>query len=131
MAVVFGGRPAGPVRMSFPVLGHLAATATELVSLAVFDQDLYISTAGIMPTTAVSGAATNYTNYNLLSDATEKANIDFDNGEDLVAHTLKSFTSFAAFTLSAGDHLNLQIEKVSSGLLIPATSIDIVAEFRG
>ena len=122
------GKQAGDIEFCVQVPGHLAATVTELVSLLYLPHDFDITAINVIPTTAVTGIVTHTTHYNIMDDAAEKANIDFVSGVDLVAHTPKAIT-VTAWTLDAGDHLNLQIEKVGNGVLIPATTLQIQGQW--
>lgn len=120
MSIGQGALP-GPYYMSFPVIGHLAATATELVGLFSAPKACQVYEVVIHPTTNVTGADTHTTHINLLLNATEKANKDLTNGVNLTAHTEATLYSNATgFAMAAGEHLNLQIEKVGNGLLVPA-----------
>lgn len=132
MAVTPGLGPqktAGVRTMSFQIPGHLAATATELVSCWECDADFKVTAMHVMPTTAVTGADTNTTHLNIMDGATEKANMDLVSGTDLAAHTAAAFT-VTAWTLNDGDHLNVQIEKVGTGLLVPSWSLVVEGQYQ-
>lgn len=123
------GKRAGNVEFCCQVPGNTDTSgATSLHSLLYLPQDFDITAINIIPTTNVTGTATDYRNINILADATEKANIDFDNGEDLVAHTPKAIT-VTAFTLTAGDHLNAQNELAGSGLVLYHFSLQIQGQW--
>lgn len=120
MSIGQGSQP-GRWYESIAVNKHAAADVTELRGLWSVPKACLLFGAYIQPTTAVTGTDTDSTNVNLLKNATEIANKDFAAGTDLVAHTETTLYSNATgLALVAGDHLNLEIEQVGNGLLIPA-----------
>jgi hypothetical protein len=105
---------------------HAAATATELVTIFRAPFDCKIVSVEIIPDAAITGADTNETNVNLINagtggaGTTELANIDFVSGTNGVAGTaIDLYSPTDALALDAGTVLQLQLEKVGTGLALP------------
>ena len=85
-----------------------------------------VTAINVMASVNVTGTDTQVTHINIMDAAVEKANLDPVSGIDFVAHTRYAMT-VTAWTLNAGDHLNVQLEKVGTGLALP----HLLLEFQG
>jgi hypothetical protein len=103
---------------------HAAATATEVVPLLDLEHDFYITDVEFIAGAAVTGADTNTTHLNLRDETTEKGTIDLVSGTDLAALTPTAF-GVTDWTLTAGNVLNLQVEKVGNGLAVGAAIVKV------
>jgi hypothetical protein len=115
--------------MAFPVIAHAAATATELHALWTCPHDFKVDGVNVIASVAVTGTDTNTTHINIMDGATEKVNLDPVSGVDFVAHTRYAMT-VTAWTLNAGDHLNVQLEKVGTGLALPHLELEITGQYQ-
>ena len=110
---------------TFPVPAHAAATATEVVNIFRAPFACKIVSVELIPDAAITGADTNSTNVNLLNagtagtGTTELGNIDFASGTDAAAGVAQDlYRPATALSVASGVILQVQIEKVSSGLAI-------------
>ena len=110
-------------------IAHAAATGTE--TLCVWRAPCIGKLMGIdwVPSAAVTGAATNYTNINLINrgtdgnSTTEIANKDFASGTNAADFTAVAIYSPAAgseLALSEGQVISCTFEKVGNGLDLPS-----------
>ena len=110
------------------VPGHAAATATEHPDLhraarAASRNVTFITGA------AVTGDNTNRTNINLVKNTTEIGNFDtVATTGDITAKTPVTLLSTTT-SLAAGDDLYIELEKVGSGVLLPALLVTVVVDF--
>lgn len=110
------------------VPAHAAATATESYPIFSAPFDCVVTAVKINPITAVSGANTNTTHLNIDSASAEIANLDLTSGNDLTANTDNTIGSSLTTSLTEGANLELEFEKVGTGLAIPAALV--VVEYR-
>ena len=117
---------------SMDVHAHAAATATEVYALMRVPFKSVVKAIRHIPSAAINGADTNTTHLNARVGTTEIANIDYTNGNNASALTAKDFANLAAagYNVEAGDVLNVQIEKVGTGLDIPQGVIVVEIEAR-
>jgi hypothetical protein len=110
---------------------HLAADVTESQVVYVAERACRLKKVDFYSSAAVTGADTNTTHINLLDQATEIANYDLTNGNNLAANVVHALYAPATpRTLSAGDKVILQFEKVGNGLLVPDSTVLVVIDFE-
>ena len=119
------------------VPSHAAATATENVVVFKAPFSCKLHAVYLTPAANVTGQATNYTNVNLINrgtdgdGTTELSSIDFNAASaTMTAYVPKAlYSSSDGVSLDEGTVLTIELEKVASGLLLPAMLVDIV--YRG
>lgn len=114
---------------------HAAATATESRTLFVAPRDCTVTGVSITSDAAATGDASNTTNLNVINvgsagvGTTEVANLDLGAGVNLVALDEKAIplnTTYAnGVTMSEGDVLTIQFEKVGTGVLVGPASFKV------
>lgn len=106
------------------VADSAAADATNYLAVWYAPFNCYVTSVKIAFTDDITGAATNYANLNLDDNdrSTELANKDYSSGITATAGTELSLYAPTApgKSLSTGDNLYLEREKVGTGLAIPA-----------
>ena len=105
------------------------ATASHVVFLAPFR--CRVRSVAVVPAAAITGANTNYANFNLILRPanTELANIDFTSGVDRAAFVpFMLYQPTAPVELAAGTVLDLQRELVGSGIATPALLVVVTYE---
>lgn len=114
--------------------GSGAADATETWPLAYFDNKVKILNVYVITQTAITGAATNYMNLNIIDKGTggsgtnELGNLDFASGTNTTAFDAKTFGTLSNNELAAGSVLSVQREKVGTGLALPECAF--VVEYK-
>jgi hypothetical protein len=116
---------------------HAAATATENYPIFSAPFDCTIQSVIITPALAVTGVDTNYTNINLINrgtagtTTTELANYDLELGNDLaIMDEYSLYAPATALSVSDGNVLAIQFEKVGTGLLVPALIVQTTYRAR-
>jgi len=104
---------------------HAAATATEKYTIWEAPYACRLMKVIYESAVAITGVATNYTNVNCGTvagtTATEKSNRDYLNATNEAAYTPRAhYAPAGGQALAAGDRVYVEIEKVGSGLDIPA-----------
>jgi len=107
------------------VPAHAAATATESYPVFSAPYACDINAIKVNPITAVSGANTNTTHLNFDTASAEFANLDLTSGNDLTANIDNSVTISTATSLTAGQNVEIEFEKVGTGLAVPAMLVVI------
>lgn len=122
-----GFKPSHTFSFTAPIPAHAAATATESYPIFFADRAVKVRKVSLVFSAAVTGTATNYTNVNLVNrgtdgtGTTELANIDYASGQDAVAMVETSlYAPTTPLAVAAGGVLAIQLEKVSTGLALPA-----------
>jgi len=109
---------------------HAAATATEARPIFVAPCAARIRAVTITPDVASTGDNTNTTNLNVINagaagaGTTEIGNLDLVTGVNLVAFDEKNIP-ITATALAEGDVVNLQYEKVGTGVLVGPSLISV------
>jgi len=111
----------GGFRQITRVPAHAAATATESYPIFSAPFACSITAIKINPITAVTGADTNTTHLNIDDASGEIADLDLTSGNDLTANVDNTITISTATTLTKGQNLELEFEKIGSGLAVPAS----------
>ncbi len=112
-----------------PVAVHAAATATEQRAAFHAPRACVVTGVCIIPDVASTGDNTNTTNLNIVNKGaagagtTEVGNLDLALATDLVAYDKKVIPLNATYltsgvAMAAGDVLNIQFEKVGTGVLV-------------
>lgn len=115
--------------------GHLAATVTETTGVFSAPFKCKIRSISVRWDAAITGADTNTTHINVINagtagaGTTELAAVDYVAGTDAVKGAVVSLYAPASpLEVAAGTLIQLQHEKVASGLLIPSGLVTIVYE---
>ena len=128
------GDIAGTHYATWVVKAHAAATATEDLEGWYAPAAAKVTAITLTPSTAATGNNTNRTNYNFINrgtdglGSTEVANYDYTTGVDAVASKPASVT-VTAFSLTAGQVLAVQAEKVGTGVALGTTTITIAFQY--
>ena len=111
------------------VPAHAAATATESVPIFTAQRACRVKSVTFITGAAVTGDNTNRTNINLVKNTTEIGNFDtVTTTGDITAKTPVTLLSTTT-ALAAGDDLYIELEKVSSGVALPALLVTVVVDF--
>lgn len=133
-----GFRPTFEYHQTNFVAAVLAATATQQDPIFIAPCACKVTAVSIVPQAASTGDNTNTKNLNVINKGsdgtgtTEVANLDLATGVNLVAFDEKAIPLNATYTngvsLSEGDVLSLQTEKVGTGVAVGPfiVSIDYV-----
>lgn len=110
---------------------HAAATATEERSLFAAPCACRVRRVGLVSDVALTGDPTNSTTFSVRNKGaagvgtTTVATLVFTTGVNLVPFDEKDIPVSAAFTMAAGDTLNMEFVKVGTGLNIGPGVINI------
>jgi hypothetical protein len=125
----------GALRHGQNVGPHAAATATENAGIFAIPVTGRLRKVTIYTMATITGVVTNNSNVNLKhwtgGVATEIANKDYGNGVNTTA--MVPFDLYAPATprnMAAGDALTLELEKVGTGLDLPALYAQVEYDFH-
>ena len=116
----------------------IASESTKRIPIFVAPFRCELGEVALINSTAVSGRATNYVNFNLINGGaegagtTELAARDLASGTDLDAGKtlLLDATSSGEVFLSAGDILELESEEAGNGLAADINQLSVYVAFR-
>lgn len=118
-----------------PLKSHLAATATETTNVFHAPFDCKIRAVTVRFDAAITGAATNITNVNVLNagpdgdDTDELASVEFKTGTDAAkGEVVTLYEPAEPLAVEAGTLIQIQHEKVASGLAIPSGLVTVAYE---
>ena len=124
----------GDIKLFVPFPDVAAATVTSYVGNVVIPYDGYITAMGVTANAAVTGDNSNTKNINIdtfsAGTASEVANLDLPTGVNLVAGTQKAITVSTKITVSAGQLLSIEFEKVGNGVAITSGGLELTLQGR-
>ena len=116
-------------------IAHAAATATEVIGLAIIPCDAEIISIDFIPDGATTGNDTNRTNLNVMNrgilgtGTTELGNLDLATGSDLTAFKREAvYNPSTKLRVVAQSVIAIQFEKVGTGVAVSAGTW--IIEFR-
>jgi hypothetical protein len=116
---------------------HAAATATESYPIFTAPFDCSVTNILVVPAAAVTGAATHYTKLQVVnrgtagSDTTTLGTYALSNGNNLaIMDEYSPYTPASGLSVSDGNVLALEFEKVGNGILVPALLIQVTYRAR-